>query len=154
MTSIIRPALNLNHKHFDRTIRGIRCIGSWYFDQENGGQYEQCLVLTDAQRMISSQRIVPIIILLNDAHKFAVSDDGEVGDKFHAQSSITEWILEGHLPNDVIGIMTAINDCLRDLYNMPPIPDEGQFAIGDVIIKDPLSGKTIDEKEIKNDVQH
>lgn len=62
--------------------------------------------------------------------------------------SITEWITAGYLPNDVIAIMSAINDSLRDLYKMPPKPFEEEKAIGAIILKDRLSGSTLKEAEI------
>lgn len=154
MTGLIRPALNLNVKVFDRTIRGIRCIGTWLTHDSERGRSEPCLVLLDAGRPIMRGRTKPVVITMNNAWRFAASDDPTIGDRPYAMSACVEWILEGYLPNDPISIMTAINECLRDLYNMPPKPRMEQEAIGDIIIKDRLSGSTIAEKEVTNDVQH
>ena len=154
MTGLIRPALDLNVKVFDRTIRGIRCIGTWLTHDSERGRSEPCLVLLDSNRPIMPGRTKPVCITMNNAWRFAVSDDPEIGDRQYAISACAEWITEGYLPNDVHAIMTAINECLRDLYNMPPKPRLEQKAIGDIIIKDRLSGSTIAEKEVTNDVSH
>lgn len=154
MTGLIRPALDLNVKVFDRTIRGIRCIGTWLTKEGERGRKEPCLVLLDANRPIMRGRTKPVVITLNNAWRFAASDDPELGDRNYAMSACVEWILEGYLPNDAVSIMTAINECLRDLYNMPPAPRLEQKAIGDLIIKDRLSGSTIAEKEVTNDVSN
>jgi hypothetical protein len=154
MTGLIRPALDLNAKVFDRTIRGIRCIGTWLTLEGQRGKSEPCLVLLDASRPIVPGRTVPVAITLSNAWRFAASDDPDVGDRQYAMSACVEWISDGYLPNSPVAIMTAINECLRDLYNMPPKPRMEQKAIGDIIIKDRLSGSTIAEKEVTNDVQH
>jgi len=150
--SLIRPSLNLEIKAFDRTKHGIRVIGTWHVDDSQRGKSQPCLVLLDAMRPLQPGRTVPIVILMNDAWKFAVSDDRELGDRQHATYSITEWIMENLLPNNVLGILDAINDSLRDLYNMPPKPREGAYAIGDLVMKDSETGETIKEVEITNRV--
>lgn len=152
MTSLIRPALNLNHYHFKRTIRGIHCFGTWLTHDDERGRTEPCLVLLDAKRRIAAGHTVPVIIPMNTAWIYAVSDDREIGDRQQAAISIMEWLTAGYLPNDFIAVLHAINECLRDLYNMPPKPREGVVPIGDIIIKDRLSGSTLKEAEITNDV--
>lgn len=64
--SLIRPALNLNHKKFDRTHRGIRCIGTWLTHDDERGRTEPCLVLLDANRPIVSGRTTPVVIPMGE----------------------------------------------------------------------------------------
>lgn len=152
MTSIIRPALNLTQRHFERTHQGIICIGTWLTHDDDKGRTEPCLVLLDAARPIAAGRTTPVVIPMREAWRYAVSDDKTIGDRQHAKRAIVGWIEDGILPNGFIPILSAINDSLRDLYNMPPKPNFGQAAIGDIIIKDRLSGSTLKETEITQDV--
>lgn len=152
MTSIIRKAINLNYRHFERTKHGIVCIGTWMTHTEDGGRTEPCLALLDVNRPMSAGRTVPVIIPMSIAWAFAVSDDAQVGDRNHTAESITEWRDENLLTASFIQILDAINDCLRDLYSMPPKPDFGGYSIGEITITDRNSGKTIKQAEIQNDV--
>jgi hypothetical protein len=152
MTNLIRPAINLMHRHFERTKHGIVVIGTWFTHVDERGRTEPCLVLLSAYRPIMAGRTVPVVIPMSEAWRYAVSDDPEVGDREHAHQSISEWRNQGLLPGGAVQILDAINDNLRDLYAMPPKPYLGGHAIGDIIIKDRASGETVKEAEITNDV--
>ena len=159
MSHLIRPALDLSKREFERVHRGILCFGTWYTDNDNRGKSEPCLVLLDPSKSLlpGPDRAIPVIIPLSEAWRYAVSDDKSVGDPRHAGIMINEWlgggILPGnpHNPRDHIAILSAINDCLRDLIHMPPKPKGEKFVIGDVIMTDRNTGKTT-EKEVATDV--
>jgi hypothetical protein len=152
MSSIIRPALNLAFQHFTRTKHGIVCVGTWLTHADDRGRTEPCLVLLDAHRPIAAGRTTPIVIPMSEAWRYAVSDDPQVGDKAHAARSILEWLDAGLLPGTGVQVLDVINDNLRDLYAMPPKPQFGSYAIGDLIIKDRETGRTVKEAEIENHV--
>lgn len=157
MNSIIRPAINLAHRHFERTVYGILCIGTWLTD-EQGGRTQPCLVLLHPGRPIKPGLTIPVIIALDQAWRYAVTDDKDLGDQPHAAAQIHHWLAMGYLPGDVLNrkdhgrILAAINDGLRDLIHMPPKPDLGDYAIGDVSVIDRTTGKIIAEREVTNRV--
>jgi hypothetical protein len=126
---------------------------TWFTHVNDKGRQEPCMVLVDAGRTVSAKHTMPVVIYLDNAWRFAVSEDPRVGDRLHTKISITEWIDTGMLSGTFINILSAINENLRDLYNMPPKPPFiGDYAIGDIIIKDRLSGSVLSETEMKNNV--
>lgn len=157
MTSLIRPALNLAHRHFERTKNGILCIGTWLTD-EKGGRTQPCLVLLHPGRPVKPGLTIPVVIALDQAWRYAMAEDKSLGDPAHSGAQINYWLKQGLLPGDVmnprdhIRVLDAINDCLRDLIHMPPKPKLGAYAIGDVLLIDKTTGKTIAEHEVRNDV--
>lgn len=157
MKSLIRPALDLRQRHFERTKHGIVCIGTW-LTNESDGRTQPCLVLLHASRPIAAGRTVPIVIPLDQFWRFVVAEDKSLGDPQHAATSINEWLAKGwlpgnvHNPKDHLKVLDAINDNLRDLIHMPPKPRLGSYAIGDIEIRDKKTGKTIAEHEVLNDV--
>lgn len=156
MKSLIRPALNLTMRHFERTKHGIVCIGTWLTRDDDRGRTEPCLVLLHGSRPIAAGRTVPVVIPLSEGWRYAVAEDRSVGDPEHAGIRINEWLAEGllpgnvHNPKDHIRVLDAINDCLRDLIHMPPKPKTESYAIGDITITDRLTGKTMHEGEVRN----
>lgn len=156
--SLIRPAINLAHRHFERTKHGIVCIGTWLTHVDEGGRTEPCLVLLHGMRPIAAGRTIPIIIPLSESWRYAMPEDRSVGDPIHAGLRINEWLAEGllpgsvHNPRDHLKALDAINDCLRDLVHMPPKPVTDSYAIGDAVVTDHATGKTIAEQELRNDV--
>lgn len=155
--SLIRPALDLRHRAFTRTHHGIVCIGTW-LTAERGGRTQPCLVLLHPLRPISAGRTIPIVIAMDALWQYAQAEDKSVGDPVAAAIQITDWLACGDLPGDVhnprdhFRILDAINECIRDVYAMPPKPDFGSYAIGDVVITDRTTGKVIAEQEISNSV--
>lgn len=157
MKSLIRPALNLALRHFERTHHGIICIGTWLTHDDDRGRTEPCLVLLHGARPIAAGRTVPIVIPLSEFWRYAVSEDKSIGDPVHAGLRINEWLGAGllpgnpHNPKDHFKVLDAINECLRDLVHMPPKPKTESYAIGDITITNRLTGKAIAEREITND---
>lgn len=158
MTSLVRPAINLAHRHFERRRHGIIVIGTWLTD---GNRTQPCMVLLHGSRPIAAGRTVPVIIPLAEGWRYAVTQErggGTIGDPDHASASINEWLMKGLLPGnpwnprDHLKVLDAINENLRDLLAMPPKPRFGDYAVGDIVIKDRATGKVIGEKEITNDV--
>ena len=156
--SLIRPALNLTQRHFERTKQGIICIGTWLTDNEERGRTEPCLVLLHGSRPVAAGRTIPIVIPLREAWRYACAEDKSVGDPIHAGLRINEWLGEGLLPGDAynprshFAVLDAINDCLRDLMAMPPKPITESYAIGDITITDRETGKVVHEAEMKHHV--
>lgn len=158
MTSLIRPAINLRMRHFERRKHGIICIGTWLTHDADRGRTEPCLVLLHGNRPIARGRTIPVIIPLSEAWRYAVSDDKSLGDPVHAGLRINEWLGDSLLPGNPydpkahVAVLDAINDCLRDLIHMPPKPRTDTRAIADITIRDRLTGKTLHEGEMTSDV--
>lgn len=155
--SLIRPAIDLTRYHFARSIHGISCIGTWLTDEKTG-RTQPCLVLLHHLRPIKAGRTVPIIIAMDQLWRYAKSDDRTIGDPEHVCIQINDWLANGLLPGSVYNpkdhfrVLDAINECIRDIYHMPPKPHEGSYAIGDVTIRNKETGEIIAQDEVKNDV--
>ena len=158
MKSLIRPALNLTQRAFTRTKYGIVCIGTWLTHDDDRGRTEPCLVLLHGSRPIAAGRTIPIVIPMSEAWRYACAENKSIGDPLHAGLRINEWLGEGLLPGDPFQprahfeVLDAINDCLRDLFAMPPKPITESYAIGDITIMDRHTGKVVAEQEVTNDV--
>jgi hypothetical protein len=156
MTSIIRPALDLSQYHFQRVKKGIRVTGTWLFE---GRKHAPCLVLTDANALPIAGTVVPIVIPLREAWRYAATKEGGeevIGDPIHAGISINEWLGKGLLPGnpwnprDHYAVLDAINDNLRDLYAMPPRRPTKREIIGDVTVTFHGTGKTQTTEVVNN----
>lgn len=153
------PVLDLEHIHFQHVYRGIRIIGTWFIEPDTR-QAEPCMVLMDSAKPIQRKagdkdRAQPCCIMQRDMWKWTV----ELGDTQHQAFFIYQWMALGALPGtpgnmpDVFRIFDAIQSRLRDLWSMPPLPPKAAVKhsavpIGDVIITERESGKTIQQIEV------
>lgn len=149
----IPPALDLNKRHFDATINGIRIIGTWFREGRNRSQ--PCLVLLDPRYTLRrGHRPPPVVIKLDDAWRWAMH--GDVGDPAHCVAQVCEWMHNGILPGNpanklaYMAIIDAINQRLPDLIAMPPLPVEQGLIWGDLTATNRNTGETI-EKEVRFD---
>lgn len=157
MNSLIQPALDMSQYHFQRYKNGIRITGTWLFE---GRKHAPALVLTPASNLPISGVCVPVVIPLREAWRYAVTKEvggDTIGDPDHVCISINEWLGEGILPGnpwnarDHFAILDAINDNLRDLYNMPPRRPTRAVVVGEVTITNQDTGKS-ETKELTDHV--
>ena len=157
MSSLIRPALDLNQYHFQRIKRGIRVTGTWLFEDRT---HAPCLVLTDANVIPVPGVVTPIVIRMRDAWIYAVSKDAggdTIGDPILAGKSINDWLGKGLLPGnpynpkDHFAILDAINDNIRDLYAMPPRRPTQRRVVGEITTTNRDTGAS-ETKEIADNV--
>lgn len=156
------PALDLTLQAFDRTLRGVRVIGSWWLDQNGVKMPRPCLVLLHPYRRVRAGRTVPVVIHLEDAWKWApdtldplVGEMRRDGGPTWASRTIRGWLEEGLLPGnplnptDRLAVMDAIVDSLRDLIHMPPLPPrKSRLILGEIEIVDENTGRTLESTEI------
>lgn len=152
--SLIIPALDLEVCHFQRIKHGIRVYGTWL--RKSRTSTAPCLVLIDANKLAVAGVVVPVVIPIAEAWRYAVSTDagGEtIGDPEHVARSIAEWLQKGFLSGSVMNsrdhlrILDAINDNIRDLYHMPPTPPskpETKIVLGDMTTTDRDTGQKTD----------
>lgn len=157
MSSLIRPALDLNQVHFQRIKNGIRVMGTWLF---KGNKHAPCLVLTPAGSMPLAGVVVPVVIPLSEAWRYAVTREpggDTIGDPTHVCIAINEWLGSGilpgnpHNPRDHFAVLDAINDNIRDLYAMPPRRPTRAVIVGEAITTNLETGAS-EVSEIKDHV--
>lgn len=152
ITSIEKPALNLNQLHFKSTINGIVVMGTWL---REGRRFQPCLVLLHPSRPIAAGRTVPVVIKLSEAWVWAMH--GDVGNPLHCVLAMNEWFRDGLLPGQIgnrkdhMRVLDAINQRLPDLIAMPPRPKGEQVAVAEVTLINKSTGE-ITERELKDDV--
>lgn len=152
-STIARTAIDLRYRHFETEKHGIKIIGTWLTDKNNT---QPCMVLLHGGRDIRAGKTVPCIIALDQAWRWA--QHGDVGDPAHAARIVTAWLECGALPGshhswkDRLKVLDAVNSRLPDLIAMPPQPRFNKLIIGDAIIRDADTGRTIEEREIVNNV--
>jgi hypothetical protein len=137
MSNLYRPALNMGQYHFQRYKNGIRVTGTWLFESN---KHAPCLVLTPASALPIAGTVTPIVIPLREAWRYAVTKahgGDTIGDPEHTGMAINEWLGSGILPGnpwnkrDHFAILDAINDNLRDLYDMPPHRPTERVIVGE-----------------------
>jgi hypothetical protein len=149
------PIVDLAKVRFSHTHAGIRVIGTWYYDVQTR-DHEPCLVLLDASRPVRRGRVIPVVVPLREAWRWALHDG--VGDPIHCARSADEWMAAGLLPGepgnrrDRLRILNAIDSRLRDLLLMPPRPAGGLKSLATVSILDPDTGRVLHEEDYKADV--
>jgi hypothetical protein len=158
MTALILPraaaeqwALRLDYTHFESQFHGIRVMGSWLFE---GRESQPCMVLTDAAKKLRQGRIIPCVIPLSEAWRWAFH--GDVGDPAHCGRVVVEWIGCGALPGSIwnhkdrMNVMDAVNRRLPDLLAMPPMPSIQQRSVGEFTIIERDTGRVVQAKEVLN----
>lgn len=154
--SIVQPTLDLNKHTFWDTINGIHVVGTWAHRPRQGVKWKPCLALLHAGRPVTHRHQRPVVILLDDAWRWAMH--GDVGDPAHCVASTADWLEAGRLPGspwnkaDYMRIVDAINRRLPDLIAMPPRPKGETAAIGEATMLDAKTGRIIEEREIRVDV--
>lgn len=144
-----RPALKLSVQRFCHVTRGIRVIGTWLMS----GSREPCLVLTNANIDLRSERLIPCVIPLSSAHRWTV----EFGDPRHCARNVMAWLTVGALPGSPHdakahrAVFDAVQSRLTDLIHMPPAPFLGREIAGDITFTNRTTGEVI-ERDIIEDV--
>lgn len=120
----------------------LRLVDSW----------QACLVLVPSRMFISNERVIPCIVPLATAHKWA--DDP---DDFHER-----LIMAGHFaanlgfnpmnPKNPMRIMSIIQDLLGELITIPPRPEHApdQVVSAEMEVIDNQTGK-VKEIEVRDD---
>ena len=101
------PALDLNLTAFDRVIRGIRVIGSWWLDQTGATAPKPCLVLLHPYRRVAPGRVTPVVIHIDDIWKWSPDlhdplpvENRRDGGPTWASRTIRTWLEDGLLPGN------------------------------------------------------
>lgn len=157
------PALDLSLTAFDRTIRGIRVIGSWWLDQNGTKPPQPCLVLLHPYRRVAPGRVVPIVIHIADIWKWdpgtpdpVVIEQPRDGGPTWASRTIRTWLEDGLLPGnpmnpaDRLAVYDAIVDSLRDLRHMPRLPPrKSSRLLGEISMVNETTGEIVTGAELK-----
>ncbi|MDB6178995.1 hypothetical protein PAF17_16000 [Paracoccus sp. Z330] len=156
-----RPVLDLELRDFETTINGIHVIGTWFMDEETR-RSQPCLVLMDATRRTKRGRVIPCVITLDQAWRWAP----DIGEPEHCWPIIRDWIKRGALPGsaandrDLWAVLGAVHSRLRDMMMMPPIPAKGaikhksspETPFGMVTIRNDSTGKVLHQAEVTGHV--
>lgn len=126
-----KPCIDLTQCHFKRSVGDFAVFGTWYRYED--GETEPCIVITLRNMFAGKPAVVP----LSAAYKYSQMSFAPVS----ATAEQVRTFAIGFGRDDLstcIALTDLINDCLTDLYSMPPDPRKRDVVADAVVV---INGK-------------
>lgn len=138
------PALDLNLNHGCYQQGDITLYLSWLLTDG-----DPCMVLLPTYRQHDHTHVIPCVVTLADAHKWAEETcEGPYVDLMAGQFA-AHLGLDPLKRRDVLRVQSVVRDWLGDLIATPPLPSNLRQKAADMFITDNVTGQVI-HKEVSD----